>query len=64
MLMTDRIDHLLTRPLLGIPVLLGILALVFLLTYKVGFPVQDRLETGNGFHSPPRRAGLSGAPRG
>ena len=39
-LMTDRIDHLLTRPLLGIPVLLGILALVFFLTYKVGFPVQ------------------------
>ncbi|MGD0660886.1 MAG: ferrous iron transport protein B [Syntrophorhabdales bacterium] len=45
-LMTDRIDHLLTRPLLGIPVLLGILALVFFLTYKVGFPVQHILERG------------------
>jgi ferrous iron transport protein B len=43
-LMTDRIDHLLTRPILGIPVLLGILALVFVLTYKVGFPVQHGLE--------------------
>ncbi len=45
-LMTDRIDHLLTQPLLGIPVLLGILALVFVLTYKVGFPVQRLLERG------------------
>jgi len=43
-LMTDRIDHLLTQPLLGIPVLLGILAVVFVLTYKVGFPVQNGLE--------------------
>ena len=42
--MTDRIDHLLTRPVFGIPVLLGILALVFVLTYKVGFPVQHGLE--------------------
>jgi ferrous iron transport protein B len=43
-LVTDRIDHLLTRPVLGIPLLLGILAVVFLLTYKVGFPVQRQLE--------------------
>ena len=28
-LMTDRIDHILTRPVSGIPILLGILALVF-----------------------------------
>ena len=44
MLMTDRIDHLLTRPILGIPVLLGILAAVFVLTYKVGYPLQHGLE--------------------
>jgi ferrous iron transport protein B len=44
-LVTDRIDHLLTRPILGIPLLLGILALVFVLTYKVGFPVQKQLES-------------------
>jgi ferrous iron transport protein B len=43
-LVTDRIDHVLTQPLVGIPVLLGILALVFLLTYKVGFPIQKELE--------------------
>jgi len=42
--MTDRIDHLLTRPLFGIPVLLAVLALVFILTYKVGFPLQGLLE--------------------
>jgi ferrous iron transport protein B len=43
-LMTDRIDHVLTRPLLGIPVLLAILGFVFLLTFKIGFPVRDALE--------------------
>ncbi|MHB9098944.1 MAG: ferrous iron transport protein B [Syntrophales bacterium] len=42
--MTDRIDHLLTRPVFGIPVLLAVLAIVFLLTYKVGFPLQKLLE--------------------
>jgi ferrous iron transport protein B len=43
-LVTDRIDHILTQPLLGIPVLLGILGVVFLATYKIGFPVQRKLE--------------------
>jgi len=43
-LMTDRLDHVLTRPLLGIPVLLAILGLVFLLTFTIGFPVRDALE--------------------
>jgi ferrous iron transport protein B len=43
-LMTDRIDHILTQPVLGIPILLGILALVFTMTYKLGFPLQSRLE--------------------
>jgi ferrous iron transport protein B len=46
--MTDRIDHLLTRPAFGIPVLLGVLACVFLLTYKIGFPLQKLLEDGVG----------------
>jgi ferrous iron transport protein B len=44
-LMTDKIDHLLTQPVLGIPVLLGILALVFTVTYKAGFPAQQGLES-------------------
>lgn len=44
-LITDRIDHVLTRPVMGIPVLLGILAVIFLLTFKIGFPLQKFLET-------------------
>ncbi len=43
-LITDRIDHALTRPVFGIPVLLGVLAVVFSLTYKIGFPIQKRLD--------------------
>jgi len=43
-LLTDRIDHVLTRPVWGIPILLGVFALVFLLTYTVGFPLQKILE--------------------
>ena len=42
--MTDRIDHVLTRPVFGIPVLLAVLGCVFFLTYKVGFPLQKLLE--------------------
>ncbi|MBP7528208.1 MAG: ferrous iron transport protein B [Syntrophorhabdaceae bacterium] len=44
-LMTDRIDHVLTRPSTGIPVLLGILAIVFLVTFFVGYPLQRVLES-------------------
>jgi ferrous iron transport protein B len=43
-LMTDRIDHVLTRPVSGIPILLGILAMVFLLTFVIGSPIQKLLE--------------------
>ncbi len=42
--MTDRIDHILTRPILGIPVLFGVFGLVFAATYKIGFPLQKGLE--------------------
>ena len=42
--MTDRIDHVLTRPIFGIPVLLAVLACVFFLTYKIGFPLQKLIE--------------------
>ncbi len=45
-LMTDRIDHVLTKPATGIPVLLGILALVFVGTFVVGAPLQRLLEMG------------------
>lgn len=42
--LTDRIDHILTRPVLGIPILLAVMAVVFSLTYKVGVPMQHGLN--------------------
>ncbi len=42
--MTDRIDHVLTRPIFGIPILLAVFAGVFLVTYKIGFPLQKQVE--------------------
>lgn len=42
--MTDRIDHVLTRPVFGIPVLLAVLGCVFFLTYEIGLPLQQLLE--------------------
>jgi ferrous iron transport protein B len=42
--LTDRIDHILTRPIFGIPVLLAVMAFVFFLTYAVGIPLQGWLS--------------------
>jgi ferrous iron transport protein B len=61
-LKTDRIDRFLTRPLFGIPVLIGILAVVFLLTYQVGFPIQAWLESVLSAFSRHAEAALSAAP--
>ena len=61
-LMTDRIDHLLTKPILGVPVLLGILALVFVLTYKVGFPAQRGLERIMALFAEAVHTSIAGAP--
>jgi ferrous iron transport protein B len=61
-LMTDRIDHLLTQPVLGIPLLLAILALVFALTYRIGFPVQHGLEYAMGFFARLVEHAIAGAP--
>jgi len=44
-LLTDRLDHFLTRPSYGIPALLGIFALVFSITYSLGLPLQKWLES-------------------
>jgi len=41
---TDRIDHILTRPVFGIPILLGVMAIVFSLTYAIGMPLQNWLD--------------------
>lgn len=43
-LLTDRIDHVLTNPIFGIPLLLLVLGFVFLLTYGIGLPAQGLLE--------------------
>jgi ferrous iron transport protein B len=61
-LVTDRIDHILTRPLLGIPILLGILGVIFLLTYKIGFPVQRKLEWMMGLLAGVVSSSLAGTP--
>jgi len=42
--LTDRIDHVLTRPVFGIPILLGAFGLIFGATYLIGFPLQKALE--------------------
>ncbi len=44
--LTDRVDHILTRPVFGIPVLLAVMALVFFLTYRVGVPLQNWMNEG------------------
>ncbi len=61
--LTDRLDRVATHPLLGLLVLAGILALVFALTYAIGSPVQDWLDTNvvQGGAELARRA-LVGAP--
>lgn len=61
-LVTDRIDHLLTQPVLGIPVLFAILAVVFFLTYKVGFPIQRQLEWLVGLFARFIEGSMAGAP--
>jgi ferrous iron transport protein B len=44
--LTDRIDHVLTRPVFGIPILLAVMAFVFFLTYSVGVPLQNWMADG------------------
>lgn len=44
--LTDRIDHVLTRPVFGIPILLAVMAIVFGLTYSVGIPLQNWMNEG------------------
>ncbi len=42
---TDKIDHYLVHPVLGIPIFLGIMALVFFLTFTVGDFLKGYFET-------------------
>ena len=43
--LTERVDRFATHPLWGLLILLGILGLVFWLTYSVGAPLQEFLDT-------------------
>jgi ferrous iron transport protein B len=43
--LTERLDRWATHPLWGLAILAGILALVFWLTFAVGAPLQDLLDT-------------------
>lgn len=56
--MTDEIDRLLTHPVWGIPIFLGIMALVFFLTFTVGDFLKGYFETGLDYCSQALLAGL------
>lgn len=43
---TDKIDHFLTHPVWGIPIFLGIMALVFFLTFTVGDFLKEYFQMG------------------
>ena len=57
---TDRIDQWLTHPVLGIPIFLGIMALVFFLTFTVGDFLKGYFETGLDWFSGAMSAFLAG----
>jgi ferrous iron transport protein B len=61
-LLTDRLDHILIRPVFGIPILLGILAFVFFITYSMGSPVQGLLQSSMKSFSNLIEPYLSGTP--
>ncbi len=43
---TDKVDRLLTHPVLGVPVFLGIMALVFFFTFTIGDALKGVFEVG------------------
>ncbi len=43
---TDKIDHYLTHPILGVPIFLGIMAMVFFLTFTIGDFLKGYFEVG------------------
>ncbi|HEB77785.1 MAG TPA: ferrous iron transport protein B, partial [Methylothermaceae bacterium] len=42
--LTDRIDRIATHPFLGLVILLGVLGVVFFLTYTIALPLQEWLD--------------------
>lgn len=59
--MTDKIDEYLTHPVWGIPIFLGIMALVFFLTFTVGDFLKGYFETGLEYFSEGLLSGLESA---
>ena len=61
--LTERLDRWATHPFWGLLILAGILGAIFWLTYTVGTPLQDLLDTYVvGMLANLARAGLAGAP--
>jgi len=61
--LTERLDRWATHPFWGLLILAGILGLIFWLTYTVGTPLQDLLDTYVvGLLADLARTGLAGAP--
>ncbi len=58
--MTDKVDRLMTHPVWGIPVFLGIMALVFFLTFTVGDFLKGYFESALDVISAGVLAGLTG----
>lgn len=58
--MTDRIDRVLTHPVFGIPIFLGIMALVFFFTFTVGDFLKGYFESGLDWFSASVQAFLTG----
>lgn len=58
--MTDRIDRVLTHPVFGIPIFLGIMALVFFFTFTVGDFLKGYFESGLDWFSASVQALLTG----
>lgn len=56
---TDRLDKYLTHPVLGVPIFLGIMALVFFLTFTVGDFLKGYFEAGLEWFSGAAFAGLT-----
>mgnify|MGYP002709380055 CR=1 FL=1 len=48
---TDRVDRILTHPVFGVPIFLGIMALVFFMTFTVGDLLKGVFESGLSFLS-------------
>ena len=57
--LTDKADHFLTHPIWGIPIFLGIMAIVFLLTFMIGDWISGWFEAAIGWFGDAVRYGLN-----